>query len=68
MRTIPMSHRTGAVGVAEGRNPFGTLLNVWLERRRQRTMLARLDAHLLEDIGLSSEDVAREISKPFWRP
>jgi uncharacterized protein YjiS (DUF1127 family) len=50
------------------RNLFGTLLQVWLERRRQRTMLARLDAHLLDDIGLSGEDVAREIAKPFWRP
>ncbi|HEV7370504.1 DUF1127 domain-containing protein [Arenibaculum sp.] len=68
MRTIHMSPRTRAVGRVGSRNLFGTLLQVWLERRRQRTMLARLDAHLLDDIGLSGEDVAREIAKPFWRP
>jgi uncharacterized protein YjiS (DUF1127 family) len=30
-------------------------------------MLARLDDHLLSDIGLSRSDVEREIHKPFWR-
>jgi len=37
-------------------------------RRRDRRHLAALDAHLLRDIGLSSEDVQDEASKPFWRP
>jgi uncharacterized protein YjiS (DUF1127 family) len=33
---------------------------------RQRRALARLDAHALEDLGLTSADVAREIRRPVW--
>lgn len=43
-----------------------TLLR-WHERSRQRAMLARLDEHLLRDIGLSRADVEEELRKPFWR-
>ena len=45
---------------------FG-LLQVWLARYRQRRQLARLDTHLLKDIGLSRTDALREVHKPFWR-
>ncbi|TDQ80512.1 uncharacterized protein DUF1127 [Dongia mobilis] len=38
-----------------------------MERRRQRHALARLDEHLLKDIGLTACDVERETSRPFWR-
>ncbi len=41
-------------------------LKLWRERSRQRRMLSRLDADQLDDIGLSPEDVQREVSKPFW--
>jgi uncharacterized protein YjiS (DUF1127 family) len=37
-------------------------------RRRDRRMLAHLDAHLLRDIGLSEDDAQTEAAKPFWRP
>ncbi|OYW62421.1 MAG: hypothetical protein B7Z31_01045 [Rhodobacterales bacterium 12-65-15] len=36
-------------------------------RQSQRHRLARLDPHLLRDIGLDAETVARECAKPFWR-
>ena len=39
----------------------------WRNRSRQRKQLARLDAHLLADIGLSAEQVKAEIAKPFWK-
>ncbi len=42
-------------------------LVTWSVRRRERAMLARLDAHLLRDIGLDAERVAEECSKPGWR-
>lgn len=44
-------------------------LILWLERRRQRDALAdRIDdKRLLEDIGLTRDQVLREVSKPFWR-
>jgi len=37
------------------------------ELSRQRRHLARLDDHLLRDIGLSRRDVSMESEKPFWR-
>ncbi len=43
------------------------LLDSWRARYRQRLVLAMLDDHLLSDIGLSREDVAKQMSKPFWR-
>lgn len=39
----------------------------WAERRRQRGCLAELDARLLDDLGLSPEQVRAEAAKPFWR-
>ena len=40
----------------------GRLLAVW----RQRQSLARLDAHLLKDLGLSEADVHREARRWAW--
>lgn len=39
---------------------------IWRSRRRTRRALARLDAHLLADIGMSKEDMQQEALKPFW--
>lgn len=39
-----------------------------LTRRRDRQILARLDAHLLRDIGLSPDEARSEAAKPFWQP
>ena len=41
-----------------------------IERSRQRTALrelAKRNAYLLDDIGVSQEDAFREAAKPFWR-
>ena len=40
---------------------------VWQRRYLERQALAAFDDHRLGDIGLTREDVAREIAKPFWR-
>lgn len=40
---------------------------VWQRRYLERQALANFDDHRLDDIGLTREDVAREIAKPFWR-
>jgi hypothetical protein len=40
---------------------------LWLSRRQERIALAELDPWLLQDIGLTSSDVAEECRKPFWR-
>lgn len=36
-------------------------------RRRDRRALARLDQHLLRDIGLSRDEARSEVAKPFWQ-
>lgn len=36
------------------------------EAAKQRRHLARLDAHLLEDIGVSAENAATEVQRPAW--
>ncbi|MFN3970730.1 MAG: DUF1127 domain-containing protein [Gemmobacter sp.] len=43
------------------------LVVAWRERRATRRALARLDPHMLRDIGLPPEAVAHETAKPFWR-
>ena len=39
----------------------------WQERARSRAALRNLDERMLKDLGLTSYDVEREASKPFWR-
>jgi uncharacterized protein YjiS (DUF1127 family) len=39
----------------------------WETRRQTRRSLARLDPHLLHDIGLAPHLAASECEKPFWR-
>ena len=38
----------------------------WNQRSRQRTVLRKLDAAQLRDMGISREDALREAAKPFW--
>jgi uncharacterized protein YjiS (DUF1127 family) len=40
---------------------------VWHRRIHTRRALARMDRHLLSDIGLTEADVRAEAEKPFWR-
>lgn len=42
-------------------------LGAWRERVRYRRELARLDDHLLSDIGLLPRARDAEVAKPFWR-
>jgi uncharacterized protein YjiS (DUF1127 family) len=42
----------------------------WIAQQRQRRALqelAKLDNHLLKDLGLSQDDALREAAKPFWK-
>jgi uncharacterized protein YjiS (DUF1127 family) len=43
------------------------MLATWETRRRGRLALARLDDHLLRDIGLSDGRGTREAAKAFWQ-
>lgn len=49
--------------------PLRALANLMLWQRRlsSRHQLARLDARLLADAGISESQRFEELSKPFWR-
>lgn len=38
----------------------------WVDARRSRQALARLDGHLLRDIGLEPAAAQHEAQRPFW--
>ncbi len=38
----------------------------WLALYRQRRALAALDAHLLDDIGVTARQADRESARPVW--
>jgi uncharacterized protein YjiS (DUF1127 family) len=60
-----------AVPRTRGLDPIisGTLrlLRAWRARARQRREALALSDRELRDIGLTREQLQRELSKPFWR-
>lgn len=44
-----------------------TVLRTWRRRAAERAELAAWTDRDLNDVGLSRDDVAHEIDKPFWR-
>ena len=62
--------RTEALNLHRIENPIARLLATItdaLARRRDRALLARLDAHLLRDIGIDPDTAAKECAKPLWQ-
>jgi uncharacterized protein YjiS (DUF1127 family) len=53
--------------------PLAALSNIaslgalWHRRIHTRRALARMDRHLLSDIGLTQAEVQAESAKPFWK-
>lgn len=43
------------------------VLLTWQERSVERNRMRHLDDRLLDDMGLTRADVARQSSIPFWR-
>ena len=43
------------------------LIRLWHRRAHERQQLARLDARMLRDIGVTPVEALRECDKPFWR-
>lgn len=66
-----MTHiRAARLPAPPGLANLGALLAAWDARLRFRWDLARKAAetpHLIDDIGLTRDEVAAEIAKPFWR-
>ncbi|MGO4840322.1 DUF1127 domain-containing protein, partial [Rhizobiaceae sp. 2RAB30] len=47
-----------------------SIIAIWEERKRFRLDLegmAKTSPHLIDDIGLTRQQAAAEIAKPFWR-
>lgn len=64
--------KSGGVVPARRRSPSnlsGSLdaLLLWLQRRRERRMLAALSEHMLKDIGVTRAGIEMETRKAFWR-
>ena len=59
--TAPRSVPTGFLA------RLGRSVAALLTRRRERAMLARLEPHLLRDIGIDPNEATSEAAKPFWR-
>ena len=63
--------QTNALKIATTREDLftriATTVFAALTRRRERAMLARLDLHLLRDIGLDPNQALAEAEKPCWR-
>ncbi|MEO9685371.1 MAG: DUF1127 domain-containing protein [Tateyamaria sp.] len=64
MALIDITSRNTCIDVRPAARGFSllTALSVW----RSRRALARLDAHALNDIGISAKRAAQEAAKPIW--
>lgn len=60
--------RIATRGVQNGATGDGLLatLRLVVAAQRQRRALARLDAHLLADVGLSPAEAEAEAMRPLW--
>ena len=45
---------------------FAVLVTAWDMKYRTRKQLARLDDHLLRDIGIERDAACTEARRPFW--
>ena len=42
-------------------------LSLWVRRSQERHVLAQMNHHMLDDIGLTVAEVEKEIAKYFWQ-
>lgn len=66
MSGLPLIRLSTSNTVATGLRPVGMVAK-WIETRATRAALARLDTHLLRDIGIEEGTARIEAARPFWR-
>lgn len=66
MATINKAMQGSARAQRQGLRSVWQAVQTWALRRRERRTLARLDDHMLRDIGLTRATVTQESTKPFW--
>ena len=64
-RTLPLLGGHALAPRGRPRTMIGRLLAL-AALRRSRRQLARLEAHLLRDVGLTGEEARREARAPVW--
>lgn len=74
MSRVMQNRSSSVIGAARRQQRSGSALRrladvvtVWTLRRRTRRTLSELDAHLLEDIGITEADARYEAHRPFWQ-
>jgi uncharacterized protein YjiS (DUF1127 family) len=70
MATISALRAPSRLSVAAAGRLAAGLLDLvanWLQRSRERQQLQTLDDHALSDLGLSRDQIAREVGKRFWQ-
>jgi len=43
------------------------IVMTWIRRSHERRMLSMMNQHMLDDIGLTAQDINREVAKYFWQ-
>ena len=46
---------------------MANVVHTWVRRSNDRRQLALMNEHMLDDIGLTRGDMAREVGKHFWQ-
>jgi len=66
---MDISAKTFAVieRVEEFSNKTTDIVRTWVRRSNDRRMLARMNEHMLKDIGLNPFEVNQEVGKYFWQ-
>ncbi len=62
------SNRTENVAIRLVKAPmtFIQQVHLWRQRVKSRRALSQLDDRLLDDIGMTRQQVEQEVEKPFW--
>jgi uncharacterized protein YjiS (DUF1127 family) len=60
--------RTVIRGLGKATRTLAAVVREWRQRAEGRSYLARMDQHMLKDIGASRAEVFREQAKWFWQP
>lgn len=66
MTIIEVVHNQTTIWAEAGR--IGSCIVEWRNRIRLRRQLTHISARDLRDAGLSLENVAFEMNRPFWQP
>jgi len=66
---MDISAKTFAVieRVEEFSNKTTDIVRTWVRRSNDRRALARMNEHMLKDIGLNPFEVNQEVGKYFWQ-